>query len=236
VSQSSQDDIQVTKSHDASRYREDAARFRQRAADAADDADLRNSYLAAAREFEKLADLLEAKLRPPSAAKSAATRGTWLSMSRLPRRQQGRDTADNLPEPERTTDSNHPCAARMVTVLVIDADPAVRLAVKSVLEPADLTVIAVAEAAAALERLAVLRVDLIICDVAASTPDGKPATSAIADIDPSAPIMTLVPKHRDAVGMSACIGNALEKPFTPSELLRKVRRALVAPVPPSSQP
>jgi DNA-binding response OmpR family regulator len=82
----------------------------------------------------------------------------------------------------------------------------------------------------------VLRVDLIICDVAASTPDGKPATSAIADIDPSAPIMTLVPKHRDAVGMSACIGNALEKPFTPSELLRKVRRALVAPVPPSSQP
>ena len=127
----------MTKSHDASRYREDAARFRQRAADAADDADLRNSYLAAAREFEKLADLLEAKLRPTSAAKSEATRGTWLSMSRLSRRQQSPDTADNLPEPERTTDSNHPCAARMVTVLVIDADPAVRLAVKSVLEPAD---------------------------------------------------------------------------------------------------
>ena len=91
----------------------------------------------------------------------------------------------------------------MVTVLVIDADPAVRLAVKSVLEPADLTVIAVAEAAAALERLAVLRADLIICDVEASTPDGKPATSAIADIDPSARILMLVPKHRDAAGLSA---------------------------------
>jgi CheY-like chemotaxis protein len=219
----------VTISHDARRYREDAARFRQRAADAADDADLRNSYLAAAREFEKLADLLEAKLRPTSAPKSAATRGTWLSNSRLRRPQQSRDTAEHLPEPERTTDSDHPGAARMVTVLVIDADPAVRLAVKSVLEPADLTVIAVAEAAAALERLAVLRADLIICDVEASTPDGKPATSAIADIDPSARILMLVPKHRDAAG-------ALEKPFTPSELLRKVRRALVGPMPPSSQP
>src|SRR5439155_25874016 len=130
-------------------------------------------------------------------------------VSRLPKRTQRRHMADNLHEPERTTDSNHPCAARMVTVLVIDADPAVRLAVKSVLEPADLTVIAVAEAAAALERLAVLRVDLIICDVAASTPDGKPATSPIADIDPSARIMTLVPKQPDAAGMSACLRNAL---------------------------
>lgn len=226
----------MTNSHDASRYREDAARFRQRAADAADDADLRNSYLAAAREFEKLADLLEAKLRPTSARKSAATRGTWLSNSRLRRQQQSRDTADNLPEPERTTDSDHSGAARVVTVLVIDADPAVRLAVKSVLEPADLTVIAVAEAEAALERLAVLRADLIICEVEASTPDGKPATSAIADIDPSARILMLVPKHREAAGLSAGIRNALEKPFTPSELLRKVRRVLAGPAPPSSQP
>jgi len=222
----------VTKSHDASRYREDAARFRQRAADAADDADLRNSYLAAAREFEKLAELLEAKLRP----KSAARRGKWLSNSRLRRPQQSSDTAEHLPEPEKTTDSDHPGAARMVTVLVIDEDPAVRLAVKSVLEPAGLTVIAVAKAAAALERLAVLRADLIICDAEASTPDGKPATSAIADTDPSARILMLVPKHRDAAGLSASTGNALEKPFTPSELLSKVRRALVAPMPPSSEP
>jgi CheY-like chemotaxis protein len=226
----------VTKPHDASRYREDAAGFRQRAADAADDADLRNSYLAAAREFEKLAELLEAKLRPTSASKSAARRGTWLSNSRLRRPQQSSATAEHLPEPEKTTDSDHPGAVRMLTVLVIDADPAVRLAVKSVLEPADLTVIAVAEAAAAFERLAVLRADLIICDVEASTPDGKPATSAIADTDPSARILMLVPKHRDTAGLSASTGNALEKPFTPSELLRKVRRALVAPMPPSSEP
>ena len=67
----------------------------------------------------------------------------------------------------------------MVTVLVIDADPAVRLAVKSVLEPAGLTVIGVADAAAALERLAVLRADLVICDIDPSAPDTEPGISAI---------------------------------------------------------
>jgi CheY-like chemotaxis protein len=124
----------------------------------------------------------------------------------------------------------------MVTVLVIDADPAVRLAVKSVLEPAGLTVIGVADAAAALERLAVLRADLVICDIDPSAPDTEPGISALADVDTSARILTLVPKYRDDAGISPCIGNALEKPFTASELLRKVRRALAGPAPPLSQP
>jgi DNA-binding response OmpR family regulator len=126
---------------------------------------------------------------------------------------------------------SHRGLAEVITVVVIDADPAVRLAARRVLEPAGFTLIAVADAAAALARLSVLRADLVICGVDAFAPDGRPAISAIADLDPSAPILVLFPKERDTAGMLPFLGNALGKPFTPSELLTKVRRALVGPAP-----
>jgi CheY-like chemotaxis protein len=122
----------------------------------------------------------------------------------------------------------------MITILVIDADPAVRLAARRVLEPAGFTVIAVSDAAAALVRLSVLRADLVICDSDALAPDSRPAVSAVADLDPSAQILALFPKRRDTAGMLPYVGNALGKPFTASELLTKVRRALVGPAAPSS--
>ena len=50
----------------------------------------------------------------------------------------------------------------MITVLVIDADPVVRLVARRVLEPAGFTPIAVADASAALARLAVVRTDLFL--------------------------------------------------------------------------
>lgn len=119
----------------------------------------------------------------------------------------------------------------MITVLVIDADPAVRLAARRVLEPAGFTVIAVGNAAAALARLAVLRADLVICDVDVVAPDGRSAMAAINDLDPLAQILALFPKHRDTAGMLPYVANALGKPFTASELLAKIRRSLVGPAP-----
>ena len=117
------------------------------------------------------------------------------------------------------------------TVLVIDADPAVRLAATRVLEPAGFTVIAAADAAAALAWLAVVSADLAICDVEALAPTGTSAIDAITDIDHSVQILTLFAKQRDTAGMLPHVGNALGKPFTASELLTKVRRALVGPAP-----
>ena len=226
----------MSKSRDAGRYREDAARFRERAAAAADDADLRESYLAVAKEFERLADLLEGKPAAPPATKPTATRrnrSRLLSQS-LWRRSHG--AVENLPDPEEVAEvsGEEPSATRSLTVLVIDADPAVRLAAKSVLEPGGLMVITVADARAALERLAVLRADLVICDVDALAADGRDAISAIADVDPAAQILTLVPKNQGTAGLSCCIANALEKPFTASELLRQVRRTLAGLAPPPS--
>jgi hypothetical protein len=80
----------------------------------------------------------------------------------------------------------------------------------------------------------VLRADLVICDSDALAPRGGPAISAIADLDPSAQILALFPKERDTGGMLPYLRDALGKPFTASELLTKVRRALVGPAPPPS--
>ena len=217
----------MTKSRDASRYRDDAARFRKRAAAASDDHDLRDSYLSAAREFERLADLLEEKSRPQSTPQSAAASTTRLRLSRRRARQQRSDALEHLPKPGTTMSGDQPAGAPMLTVVVIDADPAVRLAVKNVLEPAGFTIITVADAADALERLPVRNADLIICDIDASAPDGTPAISAIPKIDPTAQILALRPKQRDTAVALPSIGTALEKPFTASELLSEIRRALV---------
>jgi CheY-like chemotaxis protein len=77
------------------------------------------------------------------------------------------------------------------TVLVIDADPTVRLAATRVLEPAGFTVMAAADVAAALAWLAVVSADLAICNVEALAPTGTSAMDAITDIDPSVQILTL---------------------------------------------
>jgi hypothetical protein len=72
----------------------------------------------------------------------------------------------------------------------------------------------------------VVRADLVICDIDALAPDGTPAINAVSDIDASAQMLALFPKQRDTEGKLPYVGNALGKPFTPSELLTKVRRAL----------
>jgi two-component system, chemotaxis family, chemotaxis protein CheY len=213
----------VTKSRDASRYRDDAARFRKRAAAASDDHDLRDSYLSAAREFDRLADLLEEKSTPQSAAAST----TRLRLSRRRARQQRRGAIEHRPKPGTTVSGDQHVGTSMLTVVVIDADPAVRLAVKNVLEPAGFTIITVADAADALERLPVINADLVICDIDAAAPDGTPAIRAIPKIDPTAQILALMPKQRDIAVPLPSISKVLEKPFTASELLREIRRALV---------
>lgn len=221
----------MTKSRDASRYRDDAARFRKRAAAASDDHDLRDSYLSAAREFDRLADLLEEKSRPHSVPQPAAASTTGSRLSRRRGRRQRRGAVEHVPEPGMTVSGDQLAGAPTLTIVVIDADPAVRLAVKNILGPAGFTIIAVADTAAALERLRVLKADLVICDIDLSAPDETPAISAIPNIDPAPQILALVPKQRDAAVPLPSIGKALEKPFTASELLTEVRRALVGSPP-----
>jgi CheY-like chemotaxis protein len=154
-----------------------------------------------------------------------------LRLSRRRGRQQRRGAVEHLPEPGMTVSGDQSAGTPMLTVVVIDPDPAVRLAVKNVLEPAGFTIIVIADAAAALERLPALKADLVICDIDLSALDGRPAISAILEAYPAAQILALAPKQSDSATPLPCIGKVLEKPFTASELLREVRRALVGSPP-----
>jgi DNA-binding response OmpR family regulator len=114
----------------------------------------------------------------------------------------------------------------MITILVIDADPLVRLLAKRVLDVAGFTVIAVADAGSALNLLRSLKADLAICDFDLPAPSGASAIGAIAEFDPGVRVLRLFPKDRDAGGILGSVPSALGKPFTTSELLGKVRRSL----------
>jgi DNA-binding NarL/FixJ family response regulator len=115
----------------------------------------------------------------------------------------------------------------MITILVIDADPLVRLRAKHVLDAAGFTVIAVADAGSALNLLASLKADLVICELALPGPESASDIATIAEVDPGLRVLRLFPKDRDAGGILGSTPSALGKPFTASELLGKVRRALI---------
>jgi CheY-like chemotaxis protein len=121
----------------------------------------------------------------------------------------------------------------MITILVIDADPAVRLTTRRVLERAGFTVIAAADRRSALARLASLKVDLVICDIGEER-SGGPSLRDIGSSDPGMRMLVLSRKDLSSPAAGAGAGDILGKPFTESELLTAVRRSLAQSTPRSS--
>jgi DNA-binding NarL/FixJ family response regulator len=124
----------------------------------------------------------------------------------------------------------------MITIFVIDADPAVRLTARRVLERAGFIVIATADRRSALARLTSLKADLLICDIGEER-NGGPTLRALGSSDPGMRMLVLA--HKDlsrpaATGASASASDILGKPFTESELLTAVRQSLAQPGPRSS--
>lgn len=117
----------------------------------------------------------------------------------------------------------------MITILVVDADPAVRLTARRVLETAGFTVISVANASAALHRLESLRADLVICDINMAGAEGATAIDTIRSVDPLAQILVLFSKNGAPSGVLSSMSYTLGKPFTASELLSIARRCLAQP-------
>ena len=122
----------------------------------------------------------------------------------------------------------------MITILVIDADPAVRLTARRVLERAGYIVITAADRRSALARLASLKADLVICDIGEDR-NGGPTLRELGSSDPGMRMLVLSYKDLSRPAADAGAGaDILGKPFTESELLTAVRRSLAQPIPPSS--
>jgi hypothetical protein len=117
--------------------------------------------------------------------------------------------------------------AEMITVLVIDADPWVRLTARRVLGPAGVTLIAVADSSAALARLAAVRADLILCDIDALDPDGAPAINAIVNVDTSAqlPIPEAARYRGHTFLWRKCVGEAVHPQRIADESAPRARRS-----------
>jgi DNA-binding response OmpR family regulator len=114
----------------------------------------------------------------------------------------------------------------MITILVIDADPAVRLTARRVLERAGFTVIAAADRRSALARLASLKADLVICDIGEDR-NGGPTLRELGSWDSGMRMLVLSHKERGGSPTAdAVTSDILGKPFTESELLMAVRRSL----------
>ena len=113
----------------------------------------------------------------------------------------------------------------MITILVIDADPTVRLIARRVLERAGCTVIAAANRGSALTRLASLKADLLICDIGEDQ-NGGPSLRDLGNSDPGMRMLVLAPKDPSRPVAGGEASDILGKPFTESELLRAVRSTL----------
>ena len=113
----------------------------------------------------------------------------------------------------------------MITVLVIDGDPALRLAAKRVLERAGFAVFAAADMSAALRPLGSLKMDLVICEIDMLRAGAADAIAELVGADPVC-VLALSDKHRRAQAAPQGIATVLGKPFTESELLSAVRRSL----------
>ena len=119
----------------------------------------------------------------------------------------------------------------MITILLIDADPAVRLTARRVLERAGFTVIAAADRRGALARLASLKADLVICDIGEDR-NGGPTLRELGSWDSGMRMLVLSHKERGASPTAdAVTSDILGKPFTESELLMAVRRSLARGTP-----
>lgn len=117
------------------------------------------------------------------------------------------------------------------TVLVVEDEPMVRSMVMRALQLQGYTVLAAADGAAALEVVgtATVRLDLIVSDVAMPRLNGRELSERLHLLRPALPVLFMSGYTDDEIvrrGLMEAGRPFLGKPFTPDELVRRVRLLL----------
>jgi signal transduction histidine kinase len=116
------------------------------------------------------------------------------------------------------------------TVLVVDDDPGVRRVASRLLESFGLTVRVVESGAEALSILAAEpgAFDAVLLDMTMPEMNGPEAFERIQALRPELPVVMMSGYHEDELrpGLDARISGFIQKPFTPSDLARRIRSAL----------
>jgi signal transduction histidine kinase/FixJ family two-component response regulator len=117
-------------------------------------------------------------------------------------------------------------------VLVVDDDPAVRRVASRMLGSFGLEVRAVESGAEALNVLAeeAGAIDAVLLDLTMPGMDGPETFERIQELRPGLPVVMMSGYHADELrpGLDARISGFIQKPFTPSDLARRIRGALAA--------
>jgi DNA-binding NtrC family response regulator len=114
-------------------------------------------------------------------------------------------------------------------VLVVDDEPVVRDGIRLLLGAAGLRVAAVADAAAALGHPAAAECRLLLCDLMLPDRSGIELFQNLRVARPTLPVVMITgyaTAENTTRALKAGVSHFLPKPFTESELLAVVRRAL----------
>ena len=124
----------------------------------------------------------------------------------------------------------------MSRILVIDDDPAVRVAIQLVLEREGHEVVLAGNGRAGIARVQDGPVDLVICDIFMPGMDGIETIHALHRHDPHVPVIAMSgfmfrdgeTPAPDYLSLSTKLGAAgsLRKPFRPHDLLEAVNRCI----------
>lgn len=117
-------------------------------------------------------------------------------------------------------------------VLVVDDEPVVRDGIRLLLGAAGLRAAAVADAAAALAHPAAANCRLLLCDLMLPDSSGIEVLQKLRTLRPELPVVMITgyaTAENTALALDAGVSDFLPKPFTESELLAVVQRALGNP-------
>ena len=116
----------------------------------------------------------------------------------------------------------------MKTILVVDDEPGIVRLVRDYLEHSGFTVLAASDGEAALRAARTIKPDLVVLDLGLPGLDGLDVTRALRREGP-VPIIMLTARSEESdklVGLELGADDYLTKPFSPKELVARVRAVL----------
>ena len=116
----------------------------------------------------------------------------------------------------------------MKTILVVDDEPGIVRIVRDYLEQGGFTVLAASDGEAALRAARTIKPDLVVLDLGLPGLDGLDVTRALRRDGP-VPIIMLTARSEESdklVGLELGADDYLTKPFSPKELVARVRAVL----------
>src|SRR5919199_1023035 len=136
---------------------------------------------------------------------------------------------EELARPNPSSVTLHPPSARPPRILVVEDDAAVRLSLRLAGQKEGFEVAEATSGPEALDELARQRPDLVLLDLMLPGPSGFEVCRSVHQRDPSLPVIILTARGDEVdkvVGLELGADDYITKPFSPRELIARIRAVL----------